>query len=138
MITRKICESLVKIFEVDKNIPEINEIADEIAQFVGVNKISIAIYEENKSLFRVLFTNLLPAYSKIPYSLVDERDSFSKTSIMDLDNLYLYKLKNTNSGKIIGLVLTDSIPSKMPNFNELSDFLSFVLNFIPGYEKSKK
>lgn len=138
VITRKICESLVKIFEVDKNIPEINEIADEIAQFVGVNKISIAIYEENKSLFRVLFTNLLPAYSKIPYSLVDERDSFSKTSIMDLDNLYLYKLKNTNSGKIIGLVLTDSIPSKMPNFNELSDFLSFVLNFIPGYEKSKK
>ncbi|MEN3043569.1 MAG: ATP-binding protein [Fervidobacterium sp.] len=138
MISKKICDVLIKIFEIDKNCAEATKIADEISQLVGVNKLSIAIYEEGKTLFRVLITNFLPAYSKIPYEFINEHESFSKIVLDKKYEAHVYRLRDGHSNKVTGLILTDSIPQKMANFNELSDFLGFALGFVPSYEKTKK
>lgn len=51
MIGKKICDSLIRIFEDDRNYPEAEKVVEEMAQLVGVNKLSVAIYEEGKDLF---------------------------------------------------------------------------------------
>ncbi|MGC8954825.1 MAG: ATP-binding protein [Fervidobacterium sp.] len=140
MIGRKICESLIEIFELDKNGENVNLVAEEIAKFIGVNSLSVAIFEEKKSLFRVLFTNFLPVYSKIPYDTISELDHDSLLSLVDspeYGKLYISKLTSGVPEKMVGLILTKEKPSNIPNFNEIRDFLSFVFNFIPRYEKSK-
>lgn len=138
MIGKRICDTLIRIFESDRNYPEAEKVAEEMAQLIGVNKLSVAIYEEGKNLFRVILTNFLEPYSKIPYKTVDERESFSKITIENNDEVYIYRLRDSNSNKVTGVVLMDTVPQRTTNFNEISDFVGFALGFVPTYQKSKK
>ncbi|MFN6992280.1 MAG: GAF domain-containing protein, partial [Fervidobacterium sp.] len=136
MIGKRLCEVLMKIFEDDRNSQEAKHIAEQIAAFVGVNKISVGLYEENKNMFRILITNYLEQYEKIPADLVTERESFARILINN-NELYVYKLYNDSQNSLVGVIFTESVPEKMTNFRELADFLSYTLWFIPNYEKAR-
>ncbi|MGC9796648.1 ATP-binding protein [Fervidobacterium riparium] len=143
MIGSKICKALTDIFEKSKLSESAQKVAEEIASFVGVDKISIAFYEKSKSAYRVLLSNFLPVQSKIHSSIIDKRDSLSKIRLDDelseYGEAYVSQLIYGEYGDStpIGIVLTPRLPSKITNYREILDFLAFALWFIPTYEQSR-
>jgi len=144
MIGKRICNALMDIFENDKYSEESTKVAEEIATLVGVEKVSVAIYERAKDVYRVLISNFLPLQFKIPVKYINERTSLSKVSI-DLGSgnttdAYVEQLVHKTPGtgeEKVGVVLVDSVPTKMSAFSEILDFLAYALSFIPSFEKSK-
>lgn len=137
MLGKKLCEVLIELFEDNKDSPKSKEIADELAQFLGVNKVSIGLYEEGKNVFRIVTTNYFQMYEKIPIKLLGERESFSKI-VLKGEEVCAYKLYNNSQSSLVGVVITDVVPEKIANFHELTVFLSYILWLIPSYEKSKR
>jgi len=144
MIGKKICYALIEIFEKDKYSPKAENAANLLAEFVGVEKLSVAFYEKSRDVYRILVSNFLPLQSKIPVSDIGDRNSLSKLSIELKDGAIveahveqlIHSTAETGDEKV-GIILTNDVPKKMTNFAEVVDFLAFALWFIPSYEKSK-
>ncbi len=144
MISKKICYALTEIFEKDKYSPDAENVANILAEFIGVEKLSVAFYEKSRDIYRILLSNFLPLQSKIPVSNIGDRDSLSKLSIQLKDGTIveahveqlIHSTVETGDEKV-GIILTNEIPKKMTNFTEVVDFLAYALWFIPSYEKSK-
>jgi PAS domain S-box-containing protein len=144
MIGKKICYALIEIFEKDKYSPKAENVANLLAEFVGVEKLSVAFYEKSRDVYRILVSNFLPLQSKIPVSDIGDRNSLSKLSIKLKDGTIveahveqlIHSTAETGDEKV-GIILTNDVPKKMTNFAEVVDFLAFALWFIPSYEKSK-
>jgi PAS domain S-box-containing protein len=144
MIGKKICYALIEIFEKDKYSPKAENAANLLAEFVGVEKLSVAFYEKSRDVYRILVSNFLPLQSKIPVSDIGDRNSLSKLSIKLKDGTIveahveqlIHSTAETGDEKV-GIILTNDVPKKMTNFAEVVDFLAFALWFIPSYEKSK-
>jgi PAS domain S-box-containing protein len=144
MIGKKICYALIEIFEKDKYSPKAENVANLLAEFVGVEKLSVAFYEKSRDVYRILVSNFLPLQSKIPVSDIGNRNSLSKLSIKLKDGTIveahveqlIHSTSETGDEKV-GIILTNDAPKKMTNFAEVVDFLAFALWFIPSYEKSK-
>ncbi|QAV33165.1 PAS/PAC sensor signal transduction histidine kinase [Fervidobacterium changbaicum] len=144
MIGKKICYALTEIFEKDKYSTEAENTANLLAEFVGVDKISVAIYEKSKDIYRVLISNFLPLQTKVPVSEIGDRNSLSKLTLKLKDGItvdayveqLIHNTPETGDEKV-GIVMTNQIPKKMANFAEIVDFLAYSLWFIPSYEKSK-
>jgi len=144
MIGKKICYALIEIFEKDKYSPKAENVANLLAEFVGVEKLSVAFYEKSRDVYRILVSNFLPLQSKIPVSDIGDRNSLSKLSIKLKDGTIveahveqlIHSTAETGDEKV-GIILTNDVPKKMTNFAEVVDFLEFALWFIPSYEKSK-
>jgi two-component system, sporulation sensor kinase E len=144
MIGKKICYALIEIFEKDKYSPKAENAANLLAEFVGVEKFSVAFYEKSRDVYRILVSNFLPLQSKIPVSDTGDRNSLSKLSIKLKDSTIveahveqlIHSTAETGDEKV-GIILTNDVPKKMTNFAEVVDFLAFALWFIPSYEKSK-
>lgn len=144
MIGKKICYALIEIFGKDKYSPKAENVANLLAEFVGVEKLSVAFYEKSRDVYRILVSNFLPLQSKIPVSDIGDRNSLSKLSIKLKDGTIveahveqlIHSTAETGDEKV-GIILTNDVPKKMTNFAEVVDFLAFALWFIPSYEKSK-
>ncbi|ANE40702.1 histidine kinase [Fervidobacterium sp. SC_NGM5_O18] len=144
MIGKKICYALIEIFEKDKYSPKAENVANLLAEFVGVEKLSVAFYEKSRDVYRILVSNFLPLQSKIPVSDIGDRNSLSKLPIKLKDSTtveahveqLIHSTAETGDEKV-GIILTNDVPKKMTNFAEVVDFLAFALWFIPSYEKSK-
>jgi two-component system, sporulation sensor kinase E len=144
MIGKKICYALIEIFEKDKYSPKAENAANLLAEFVGVEKLSVAFYEKSRDVYRILVSNFLPLQSKIPVSDIGDRNSLSKLSIKLKDGTIveahveqlIHSTAETGDEKV-GIILTNDVPKKMTNFAEVVDFLAFALWLIPSYEKSK-
>lgn len=144
MIGKRICTVLTEVFENNKYSEQTKIIAEEIAQLIGVEKISVAFYEKAKDAYRVLISNFLPIQSKIPVKHINERTSLSKVYIeIEPGNkceTYVEQLYHTNPNigeEKVGIILTNSLPTKINNFKEIADFLAYALWFVPVYERSK-
>ncbi|WP_448374862.1 ATP-binding protein [Fervidobacterium sp.] len=144
MIGKRICTVLTEVFENNKYSEQTKIIAEEIAQLIGVEKISVAFYEKAKDVYRVLISNFLPIQSKIPVKHINERTSLSKVYIeIEPGNkceTYVEQLYHTNPNigeEKVGIILTNSLPTKINNFKEIADFLAYALWFVPVYERSK-
>lgn len=144
MIGKELCNILIEIFESNKFPADSEKIAKDITSFIGVDKFSIAIFEQGKDAYRVLLGNYLPLFSKISSKMLDGNNSLSKvvleeTDSTDTSEAYAVKLRYINKeiDQITGAFITNTKPTNLSNFQELMDLLSCFLWLIPSYEKSK-
>ncbi|MGB4754586.1 MAG: ATP-binding protein [Fervidobacterium sp.] len=144
MIGKELCNILIEIFESNKFPADSEKITKDITSFIGVDKFSIAIFEQGKDAYRVLLGNYLPLFSKISSKMLDGNNSLSKvvleeTDSTDTSEAYAVKLWYINKeiDQITGAFITNTKPTNLSNFQELMDLLSCFLWLIPSYEKSK-
>ncbi|HCI29614.1 MAG TPA: histidine kinase [Fervidobacterium sp.] len=144
MIGKELCNILIEIFESNKFPADSEKITKDITSFIGVDKFSIAIFEQGKDAYRVLLGNYLPLFSKISSKMLDGNNSLSKvvleeTDSTDTSEAYAVKLRYINKeiDQITGAFITNTKPTNLSNFQELMDLLSCFLWLIPSYEKSK-
>jgi len=144
VIGKELCNILIEIFESNKFPADSEKITKDITSFIGVDKFSIAIFEQGKDAYRVLLGNYLPLFSKISSKMLDGNKSLSKvvleeTDSTDTSEAYAVKLRYINKeiDQITGAFITNTKPTNLSNFQELMDLLSCFLWLIPSYEKSK-
>jgi len=144
VIGKELCNILIEIFESNKFPADSEKITKDITSFIGVDKFSIAIFEQGKDAYRVLLGNYLPLFSKISSKMLDGNNSLSKvvleeTDSTDTSEAYAVKLRYINKeiDQITGAFITNTKPTNLSNFQELMDLLSCFLWLIPSYEKSK-
>ncbi len=148
MNSKQLCDTIIEIFESNKFPAQSEEVIKEVTSFIGVDRISIAIFEQGRDAYRVLLGNYLPMYRKLSAKMLDGHDQLSQISLEEIDCIdinkdeniaYITKLYYIANGEnqITGAILTDSLPKNVDNFSELVDILGYILWLVPSYERSK-
>jgi len=148
MNSKQLCNTIIEIFENNKFPAQSEEVIKEVTSFIGVNRVSIAIFEQGRDAYRVLLGNYLPMYGKLSAKMLDNYDQLSQISLEEIEGIdinndgkmaYVTKLHYIANGEnqITGAILTDSLPKNIDNFNELVDVLGYILWLVPSYERSK-
>ncbi len=146
--SKQLCNTIIEIFESNKFPAQSEKVIKEVASFIGVDRISIAIFEQGRDAYRVLLGNYLPVYRKLPAKMLDGHDQLSQISLEGIEGIdidkdgniaYVTKLHYiaNDENQITGAILTDSLPKNIDNFSELADILGYILWLVPSYERSK-
>lgn len=154
----ELCGAILDIFENDYTSAKARQVVSKMCIELGVQSLSVAIFEPQKEVYRVILGDLLPLLTKIPLSDVQAALSGvsfggSETTMgipklqFDGKNVWSTPLFYSPEGdyrsdptprtdRPVGLLLLSEVPqsSKMGVLAQLRDELAYILWIVPRYE----